>query len=95
MIVTEQSHVFNFHWCCISISKVIPGLCILFIRPLVVSVERLSFRMPKFVAFGSCLVYLISVRSMTVVCELCRSIWHFLLSAMNIPCIMDTAQNGL
>ena len=40
-----------------------------------------------FVAFGSCLVWLISVHSMTVACELCRSIGNFLLSAMNIPCI--------
>ena len=54
MIVTEQSHVFECRWWCILISKVFRrGLCILHIRPLVVSVQRLSFRlgMAHFSAF--------------------------------------------
>ena len=44
MIVAEQSHVFECRRWCILISKVIfRGLCVLYIRPLVVSVQRLSF----------------------------------------------------
>ena len=39
VIVTDQSHVFNCR--CILISKVILGLCVLLIRPLVVSAQRL------------------------------------------------------
>ena len=43
MIVTEQSHVFECRRWCVLISKVIRGLCVQHIRPLVVSVQRLSF----------------------------------------------------
>ena len=42
-MVTEQSHVLNCRMFCILISKVISRLCVLFIRPLVVCLQRLSF----------------------------------------------------